>query len=155
MLSGVARLVVNPSSFVTSCVYLPTRAPSLLRHYSLSSVLRAHPPPKRPGLALTSNQWIPTADHHLDVPCCIWSPMHAVANTPAGSMNLLARTVASTSAFPLRKEGQPLHFHFRGLHGIYTITAYLRFDNKALIGKPSWAEHLVGAHAVGSSNQIE
>src|ERR1700723_1423638 len=77
MLSGVARLVVNPSSFVTSCVYLPTRAPSLLRHYSLSSVLRAHPPPKRPGLALTNNQLIPTADHRLGFPCCVWSPMHA------------------------------------------------------------------------------
>jgi hypothetical protein len=77
MLSGVARLIVNPSSFVTSCVYLPTRAPSLLRRYSLSSVLHAHPPPKRPGLALTSNQLIPNADHRLGFPCCVWSPMHA------------------------------------------------------------------------------
>ena len=77
MLSGVARLIVNPSSFVTSCVFLPTRAPSLLRRYSFSSVLHAHPPPKRPGLALTSNQLIPTADHRLGFPCCVCSPMHA------------------------------------------------------------------------------
>ena len=71
--------------------------------------LRAHPPPKRPGLALTSNQLIPTADHRLGFPSCVWSPMHAVATTPAGSMNMFARTVASTSAFPIYQEGRPLH----------------------------------------------
>ena len=30
-------------------------------------------------------------------------------STPAGSMNLFARTVASTSAFPIYQEGRPLH----------------------------------------------
>ena len=105
MLSGVARLIVNPSSFVTSCVYLPTRAPSLLRRYSLSSVLRAHPPPKRPGLALTSNQLIPTADHRLGFPCCVWSPVSACRRPYPGRTDGAVRSLPIDVGLPSIRGG--------------------------------------------------
>jgi len=51
-------------------------------------------------------------------------------------MNLFARTVASTSAFPFRKEGRPLHCLFRGLHGIYSITACMLAESPARPSTP-------------------
>jgi len=44
--------------------------------------------------------------------------LHAIANTPAGSMELSAHTLPSTSAFPESTAGRLLHHPFRGLHGV-------------------------------------
>src|SRR6516165_11228589 len=45
--------------------------------------------------------------------------LHAVAHTPAGPMNPFAHTVASASAFPVRKAGRLLHYPFRGLLSVH------------------------------------
>ncbi len=78
---------VNPH--VLRCFLRPslTEAPSLHRRYPASSVLRTSPHPTRPGLALASCQLILTAitagaSRVASDPLCL----HAVATTPAGSM---------------------------------------------------------------------
>jgi hypothetical protein len=86
----VARLIVNPH--VLCCFLRPslTEAPSLRRSYSASSVLRTSPPPHT---AWPSSRELPVdlltitagASRVTPDPLCL----HAVATTPAGSMELI------------------------------------------------------------------
>jgi hypothetical protein len=87
---GSTPLLVNPP--VLCCLLRPslTEVPSLHRSYPASSVLRTSPPPHTAGLALASCQLIPTAitagaSRVASDPLCL----HAVATTPAGSMELI------------------------------------------------------------------
>ena len=62
---------LNTSAFCWTC----TEAPSLHRHYSASSVLRASPPPHT---AWPVSHELPVdlhCDHRWGFPCCVWSPM--------------------------------------------------------------------------------
>src|SRR6516164_8094562 len=118
---GVARLITNPwvpHHFLRSP---STTAPFLHRHYPASQVLRASPPPQ-------SAQPDP---HELPVdPPAITAGVsrvasgprcrHAVAITPAGPMNLFARTVPSASAFPEFQAGRLLRSPFRGLLSVHS-----------------------------------
>ncbi len=61
-----------------------TEAPSLYRNYPASSVLRASPPSQSARPFSHELPVDPYCDHRWDFPCCVWSPLPAVANTPAG-----------------------------------------------------------------------
>jgi hypothetical protein len=74
-----------------------TEAPSLHRSYPASSVLRASPPSQSARPVSHELPVDPYRDHRWDFPCCVWSPcLHAVANTPAGLMELV-RSYRSTN----------------------------------------------------------
>ena len=105
---GVVRLIAN-LPFCRRFLRPPsTKAPSLHRSYPASSVLRAFPAiPKRPGLSLTSCQLIPTSitagtSRVAYGPLCL----HAVANTPAGRMELFCSLVPFHSLRPSPKPGR-------------------------------------------------
>jgi hypothetical protein len=98
---GWARLIVNPH--VLCCLLRPslTEAPSLRRSYPASSVLRTSPPPIRPDLSLTSCQLTLTAitaraSRVASGLLCV----HAVAITPAGSMELIRSSISIASGLP-------------------------------------------------------
>ena len=102
-----------------------TEAPSLRRNYPASSVLRASPPPHT---ARPVSHELPV-DRHTAItagasrvasgPLCL----HAVAITPAGPMELFARTVPSTSAFPdSRRVGSCVYF-FEACSAFTHVTA--------------------------------
>jgi hypothetical protein len=109
-----------PRSLVASRVSFqlrPLPSPGITRLLQYCGPLRH---PKRPGLALTSCRLIPTAitagaSRVASGPLCL----HAVANTPAGSMGTVRSSSPSTSAFPRFSAGQLLHHPFRGLHSVH------------------------------------
>jgi hypothetical protein len=74
-----------------------TEAPSLHRSYPASSVLRASPPSQSAQPFSRKLPVDPHRDHRWDFPCCVWPLcLHAVANTPAGLMELV-RSYCSTN----------------------------------------------------------
>ena len=87
------------------------------RHYPASTVVRASPPPWRPGLA----------PHGVPVGACtpptglpvlprLPSSIHADATTPAETVRCICRLSSRpSSAFPLPWEGRLPHYSFRGL----------------------------------------
>jgi hypothetical protein len=71
---------------------LSTEAPSLRRHYPVSSVLRASPSPQtaRPG-----SHELPVdrhSDHRWGFPCCVWSPLSACRRQYPGRTDGLVRS---------------------------------------------------------------
>ena len=75
---------------------LSTEAPSLHRHYPVSAVVRASPPPQpaRPG-----SHELPVdrlSDHRRGFPCCVWSPLSACRRQYPGRTDGLVR-----SSFPI------------------------------------------------------
>ena len=95
----------------------PLPSPGITRLHRYYGPLRH---PKRPGLTLASCRLIPTAitagaSRVASGPLCL----HAVANTPAGSMETVRSSFPSTSAFPRFSAGQLLHYPFRGLHNVH------------------------------------
>ena len=111
----------RPSSF--ACPSTP-EAPCLDRHYPASSVLRASPPPCRPGLPLAGNR-LACARHRTGLPVLPRFPssMHAGANTPAGTVRCICRLLpASPSAFPIWSLGRLPHYAFRGLLDVHACS---------------------------------
>ena len=86
---------------------LSTRAPSLDRHYPVSAVLQAHPPPRRPGLTLAGCQFgpCPTTDEASHVASSLI--FHACRHQyPGGSRPVLLRLASrSTIGLPLNSGG--------------------------------------------------
>ena len=82
-----------------------TEAPSLHRHYPASLVLRASPPPHtRPGLSLASCQLIDTAITAAASPVASGLLcLHAIAITPAGSMELVRSSLSIDCGLPCVK----------------------------------------------------
>src|ERR1039458_10059032 len=99
-----------------------TEAPSLHRHYPVSSVLRASPPPHtaRPGSRELPVD--PDCDHRWGFPCCLWSPMSACRrhyhDRSDGTDSLIP--APSSSAFPTLQLGRLLHYQFRGLLSVHS-----------------------------------
>jgi hypothetical protein len=102
--------------------FLSTEAPSLHRHYPVSSVLRASPSPQtaRPGSRELPVD--PDCDHRWGFPCCLWSPMSACRrHYPGKSDGTDSLSIApSTSAFPRLQLGRLLHYQFRGLLSVHS-----------------------------------
>ena len=84
-----------------------TEAPSLHRHYPVSTVIRASRHPRRPSLALTGYRLARTPRHRWGFPCCVGSPlcMHAVATTPAVSLGALIARFPSDGGLPRIRGG--------------------------------------------------
>ena len=87
------------SSFLRSS---RTRAPSLHPHYRASPLLRAHPPPCRPKLALAGSRWA-RARHRQGFPCCCFLPLPCV---PA-PLPRRKRVGACVAHFPTRHRPSP------------------------------------------------
>ena len=77
-------------------------APFLDRHYPASSVLRASPPPCRPGLPLTGFRLV-RAHHRQGFPCCYRPPLPCVPPPlPRRSRSVLASLASRpVAAFPV------------------------------------------------------
>ena len=79
-----------------------TRAPSLPPRYRRSPLLRAHPPPCRPRLALAGSRWA-RARHRQGFPCCDFLPLPCVlAPIPRRK-----RVGARVAHFPTRQRPSP------------------------------------------------
>ena len=111
--SGIAT-PRKPSSFRHPST---PEAPFLDRYYPASSVVRASPPPWRPGLPLTGFRLV-RAHHRQGFPCCHVFPLPYMP-TPLPRRKRSGAPVASlpspSSAFPLTSEGRLPHYSFRGL----------------------------------------
>ena len=80
-----------------------TRAPSLPPRYRRSPLLRAHPPPCRPRLALAGSRWA-RARHRQGFPCCGFLPLPCVlAPIPRRK-----RVGARVAHFPTRRRPSPI-----------------------------------------------
>ena len=101
------------SSFLRSS---RTRAPSLRRHYPASAVLRAHPPPCRPKLALAGSRLV-RAHHRQGFPCCHCFPLtRMLPSLPRRNRPVLASLASQPLAtFPVYRAGRLPHWLFRGL----------------------------------------
>jgi hypothetical protein len=100
--------VLHISLTVLCCFlrFLSTEASSLHRNYPASSVLQASPPSQTAGLSLTSCQLIHTAitagtSRVAHDPLCL----HAVANTPAGLMELVRSYDSTNFGLPSNRDG--------------------------------------------------
>src|SRR6202521_4781166 len=91
--------------------FLSTEAPSLHRHYPVSSVLRASPSPQtaRPGSRELPVD--PDCDLRWGFPCCLWSPMSACRRHYPGRSDGTDSLSAAppTSAFPTLQLGRLPH----------------------------------------------
>ena len=74
---GVARRIVNPHVLCCFLRWSLTEAPSLHRHYSASSVLRASPSPHTARPDSRELLVDPNCDPRWGFPCCLWSPLPA------------------------------------------------------------------------------
>ena len=96
-------------------------APFLDRHYPVSSVLRASPPPCRPGLPLAGFR-LACAHHRQGFPCCHRPPLPCVPpSLPRRSRPV--RTSPSSrpmAAFPVIQAGRPPRCPFRGLLNVHS-----------------------------------
>ena len=96
-------------------------APFLDGHYPASSVLRASPPPCRPGLSLAGFR-LPRATAPTGLPVLprIPSSTRADATTPAETSRLSRRSLPGQSAaFPFLAEGRLPRLTFRGLLSVH------------------------------------
>ena len=101
-LSGGTRLSplsTAPSSFLR---HSQTKAPSLHPHYQVSPLLRAHPPPCRPKLALAGSR-LARAPHRQGFPCCCFLPLPCVLAPIPRRM----RVGACVARFPTRQRPSP------------------------------------------------
>ena len=97
-------------------------APFLDGHYPASPVLRASPPPCRPGLPLAGSR-LPRARHRQDFPCCYafhlpCMPAPLPRRKPAGAH--VALFPARSAAFPYSQEGRLPRHPFRGLLSVHS-----------------------------------
>ncbi len=101
----MARLVVNPH--VLRCFLRPslTEAPSLHRHYPASSVLRTPPPPHtaRPFSHELPVDPLTAVTAGVSRVASGLLCLHAVAITPAGSMELVRSSISIVSGLPCEK----------------------------------------------------
>ncbi len=119
-LSGVTRLIVNRLDPVLLRPHPGTRAPSLHRHYPVSTVLRAPPPPapaSRPRRLFTTSSWSPkwasrVARRSL-LTCCHPPPRRSGPNSSSGALR-------PVPAFPQSRKGRPSHRDFRGRLGVHS-----------------------------------
>ena len=110
---GAARLVVNPH--VLRCFLRPslTEVPSLCRSYPASSVVRTSPPPHtaRPG-----SRELPVDPPTITAGASRVAPdplrLHAVATTPAGSMELIRSYCSIVVDLPHITVGSAPALHF-------------------------------------------
>ena len=103
---GVIRLIAN-LPFCRRFLHPPsTEAPSLHRSYPASSVLRASPPSQSARPVSHELPVDPHRDHRWDFPCCVWSTLPlAVANTPAGLMELVRSYRSTNFVLPSNRGG--------------------------------------------------
>ena len=97
-------------------------APSLGGYYPASPVLRASPPPCRPGLPFAGSR-LPRARAPAGLPVLLRFPssMRADATTPAETGRCLCRSLPSRSAaFPYSQEGRLPRHPFRGLLSVHS-----------------------------------
>ena len=96
-------------------------APFLDRHYPASSVIRASPPPCRPGLPLAGFRLV-RAHHRQGFPCCHRPPLPCVPPPlPRRSRSVLASPASRPlAAFPVIQAGRPPRCPFRGLLGVHS-----------------------------------
>jgi hypothetical protein len=73
---GVSRRIVNPHVLCCFLRWSLTEAPSLHRHYSASSVLRASPSPHTAQPDSHELLVDPNCNHRWGFPCCYWSTLH-------------------------------------------------------------------------------
>ena len=124
-----SRRVVAGYTFNTEDFHLlpsassPGEPPFLRRHYPASSVLRAHPPPRRPGLTLAGCRLArATPPTGLPVLQRFPSSTHASTTTPAETARCM-RCFSSRAAvgLPLISGGSaPASKRFRGLLGVHS-----------------------------------
>ena len=134
------------------------RAPFLRGHYPASSVLRAHPPPCRPGLPLagfrlpcarlrTGFPEPPRAKHRTGLPVLLLpsSSMRASASTPAEAGRCACRSLpGSPAAFPCYWEGRLPHWAFRGLLSVHcTFRPACSLNRPRRPFSPSASTHVV------------
>jgi eukaryotic-like serine/threonine-protein kinase len=120
-LSGVVRLIANPSVLCRFLRFLSTEA---LPSTGVTQLHRCNEPlrhPSQPGLSLASCQLIYTAitagtSRVAHGPLCL----HAVANTPAGLMELVRSYRSTNFGLPTNRGGSAPHCRFRGLLSVYT-----------------------------------
>ena len=100
----------RPSSFQHPST---PEAPFLDRNYPASSVVRASPPPWRPGLPLTGFR-LTRAHHRQGFPCCVLFPLPCMpAPIPGGSGRCLYRSLPGrhrSSPFPRRVDSRIARF---------------------------------------------
>ncbi len=73
---GVSRRIVNPHVLCCFLRWSLTEAPSLHRHYSASSVLRASPSPHTAQPDSRELLVDPNCNHRWGFPCCYWPTLH-------------------------------------------------------------------------------
>ena len=79
----VGRRRANPNALDRFSTHARSQAPFLSRRYPASSVLRACPPPQRPGLSVAGFQLAAATHHRWGFPCCVWSPFaHMPSSLP-------------------------------------------------------------------------
>jgi len=105
-LSGVVRLIANPSVLCCFLRFLSTEAPSLRRSYPASSVLRASPPSQTARPVSRELPVDPYCDHRWDFPCCAWSPLLACRRQYPGRSNGIYSLVRFHSLRPSPKPGR-------------------------------------------------
>jgi hypothetical protein len=98
---GFTPSIANPSVLCRFLRSSLTEAPFLRRHYPASSVVRASPPTHTARPVSRELPVDPYRDLRWGFPCCLWSLcVHAVAITPAGSMELVRSSVSIASGLP-------------------------------------------------------
>ena len=100
---------------------LTPEAPFLDRNYPASSVVRASPPPWRPGLPLTGFR-LTRAHHRQGFPCCVLFPLPCMpAPIPRRERSVpLSLSSRPPSVFPFSTQGRLPHCPFRGLLGVHS-----------------------------------
>ena len=108
----------RPSSFQHPST---PEAPFLDRNYPASSVVRASPPPWRPGLPLTGFR-LTRAHHRQGFPCCVLFPLPCMpAPIPRRERSVpLSLSSRPPSVFPFSTQGRLPHCPFRGLLGVHS-----------------------------------
>jgi hypothetical protein len=124
---GVSRRIVNPH---VRCCFLRwslTEAPSLHRHYSASSVLRASPSPQTAQPVSHELPVDPNCDHRWGFPCCYWSTLHVCRRHYPGRSDGTRSLVLSHQRRPSRLHGglAPALIVSRPAQRSLHVTAYM------------------------------
>ena len=105
-LTGVVRLIANPSVRCRFLRFPSTQAPSLHRNYPASSVLRASPPSHTARPVSRELPVDPYRDHRWDFPCCAWSTLLACRRQYPGRSDGICSLVRFHSLRPSPKPGR-------------------------------------------------
>ena len=116
--------------------------------------------PRRPGLSLAGLQLGSHAAHRLGLPVLRYVSvyMHAVATTPAGPSDGVARRLLMASAFPIPQPGRLPHHRFRGLlsvHSYYGLHVHqIARGDPLLEGSDSFVTLTAASMVTGWSDQL-